>query len=193
MRDDSNDTELIAPAVDLNDIEQEAALLELQGKVPNRSILRRKAMRFGAYLFSGTDELASASPINWGGGPEHHLGATNSLVDWARSQSTNIANLIYQFLEDPSDKVLTETIEKLRSLGAIPAGSEPLPQERESLPRTIHRMIQTRIHTKEELQQYVRSIHPSARPEAALRQAIRRLIREGKIQEVAENEYRAIN
>ena len=148
------------PTVDAGDIEQEAALLRLQGITPSKLILRKR-LQPTELTFSG--DLIDASPLNFARViPSQET--LESIIDWARPQAAPVQDLIWQFLEDPEAN-LESTLKKLKLTPAKASSSTPL--------ATI--LMNALPATKEDLSQLVAQVSPTTkRPEATVRQFIRR-------------------
>lgn len=181
---------LIEPPLDDDDLHQEAEVLRLLGKTPNLSILRKKMKRNPAFLHPFDQDIPTAVPLELLTDPVPSLDVIERLTTWAMDQSADIAEMIYQFLEDPRDEVLSDVISSLTKRGTIEKTEALRPKKPLSVVSMVLQYLESRFYcTKEELYEYVRSIHVSERPEATTRQLIRRLLKEQKIKEISNGVY----
>lgn len=179
---------LVVPPVADEDLAQEAALLRLCGKTPSLSILRRRAQRYEALLFA--DELpAHATEMDWGSDPIPSMQTLEQLTGWALHQSAQVAEMVFNFLEQPTDHTLTEVLKELRDQGVVqPADPSPQPTGNGSLTEAILNLLRHRPHSQDELYSFARDSIISKRPEAAVRQILRRLIRAGQVTKETPND-----
>jgi hypothetical protein len=163
--------------VSKEDIDQEVALLKLEGKTNvSRSIIYRRLSRAESIF----DEVPVGATLLWQDQPITDPHVTETLVDWAMHQTSSIAEVIFDFLESPTEDQVDAVLEKLHSLGAVLEASKPAPKEI-PLTQIVLEALSIRPHYKEELYALARSIQPSQRPEAAIRQMLRRLKRQGVV------------
>lgn len=166
---------LQARIVDQEDVNQEAALLRLQGIMPNRRIIRLK-MSQGEPTFSG-DPGSLAQPISTV--KIAPMEVIEMIISWALQQVPELAKEILDFLDEPSETVLQALIERVRQ--DIPGGSVKRTSAAPgSLSAVIFKYLQEPKHI-DELYELARGIHTAERPEAAVRQYLRRAVRAGKV------------
>lgn len=166
------------PAVETDDIEQEMALLRLQGKNPRKDFVAKR-LAHGEAIF---DEVPMNATLMWNEDPLPDPNVTEALIDWAFTQSEAVADATFDFLDDPTTEGLNELLVFLGQ-EKVQVFEMELPRER-SLTQLITDHLPT---TLEDLNGLARSLYPSARPEAAVRQVLRRLNRTGQI--TITNEY----
>lgn len=163
--------------VDPQDVDQEAALLQLEHpeKRPNRSLiskrLRSRELSFGTPSTVGELHIqgpAFAPPIP-------NLEAPAQLVTWAQSTGDEeVLEVILHFLLHP-EEALTSTIQWLSAHGYITlTEGAPTTHQAPSISQLIREEYQ-RGTPVEEITQMVRSLSPSRRPEALVRTVIRRM------------------
>jgi hypothetical protein len=164
--------------VSKEDIDQEVALLKLEGKHNvSRAIIYKRLSRSEAIF----DEVPMGASLLWQQSPLPDPVVTETLVDWAMHQTEKIAHVIFNFLESPTEDQVDEVIAQLRELGVTLEVAKPTLKEI-PLTQIVLDALGSRPHTREELYELARSIQPSNRPEAAIRQMLRRLSRNGVIQ-----------
>lgn len=179
-RPDQSRTVFSAPAVDPEDIEQEYQLLILQGKTPSRRILYQRALRYEAMIFDFTEDPAGITDMTWSETPTTPVEVYQQLTNWALAQSEVIQNAVLDFLEDPTEKALTDLMADLNLKEEAPKTQEL------SLTSAILTYCQT-PRTLPDLYQLARNLLPnSERPEAAVRQITRRLIKSNKLEKTAD-------
>lgn len=157
------------PRVQSEDIEQEAALLILQGKTPSRTLIYKRLSR-GDAIF---DEIPQGSTLLFSDNPVPDENVTRQLVEWALEQEERTQQLIFDFLDDPSDEALPGLLSQLDKQG-VQLYSREIKREK-SLTQVILDEITKAPRTIEELYELGRQVHVSRRPEAAVRQVLRRL------------------
>lgn len=161
--------------VSKDDIEQEAALLRLMGKTPNKALIYKRLSRQEAIF----DEVPVGASLLWDDDPHTDPAVTEALVDWALQQTDAVAGLIFEFLEEPTDEAMAEVLKNLKAQGV--EIFQPDTHKEKSLTQVILDLLKTRPHTIQELYDVSRSIQPSNRPEAAVRQILRRLTKHSQI------------
>lgn len=172
----SDTVDLDLPPVLRDDVDQEVALLKLQGKTPRRSFIARRMSHQPAIF--GDDVPVGATPL-WAGEPLPDPAVTDQLIDWAFTQSEAIASATFDFLEYPTDEGLEELLVVLQGEG-FELFTMKAPKER-SLTQTVLSLLRSGPLPVEELYRVIRETYSSARPEAAVRQVLRRLSRAGTI------------
>lgn len=189
---------LLLPEVDLEDLKQESELLKLQGKQVRLEILRRRASRHEALLFStwvpstaralfsGTD---SRSPEEILYPPEPPY--IERIIQWTQGLSEDFQKRITEFLENPDEEQLQSLLNELSSLGLLIS----LQEEEESPSTLASWILRTLAKAGHEgilltsLYEAARTIHLSRRPEAAVRQWLRR---NRELVEVRENPQKIV-
>lgn len=172
--------DLDLPPVEADDIDQEAALLRLQGKKPKRSFIAKRLAHREA-IFG--EVPMGATPL-WDQDPIPDPKVTETLIDWAFTQSEAVAAATFDFLDYPTDEGLEELLVFLGNEG-IQVFELSVPKER-SLTQMVLDTLQAHPTSIDELNRLARQFYPSARPEAAVRQVIRRLSRSGRLS-IADN------
>jgi len=168
--------------IDKADIDQEAELLKLQGKKPNRTFIRRRYQRFHNALLFWDEVPASAEPMQWEEPVLPDPSTIEKLVNWAIEQGEEITEQILFFLDNPTEEVLKVLMEDLE-LKPLEARRGP------SLTNTIISYLeQPEGCTLDTLYSLARKIHTARRPESAVRQILRRLKEEGLLKEVTVND-----
>jgi len=166
--------------VDPQDVEQEAELLRLQGINPHKGIIwKRLAHKEAIY-----DEIPSGASLLWSDEPYPDPLVTEELVKWAMGQSEAISEVIFNFLESPSDEGVDEVTQQLKSLG-VDLFSREVKKEK-SLTQIILELLEKKAYSLVELYEIGRALQPSNRPEAAVRQIMRRLTREDRVKLMGE-------
>lgn len=164
------------PDYDEEDLQQEAALLRLEGIKPSMTLLRKKAKIYTEYLFSG--DVPLATPLFRS--PTPPLDVIEALILWASQQDPEVNRLIINFLDDPGEEVLNQTLKELSRRGLLAKSTMPTTCEM-SLSKLIFEFLETPREI-EEIYEFVRSIgHVSKRPEAAVRQILRRFVQKGDV------------
>lgn len=174
---------LLTPVTDEEDISQEAAILQWQGKVPNRKILRQRAARFEALLFDFSTDVPGAEPFQWSDSPVADQETLQALTSFALSQSGTLQSIIFNFLEDPTEANLESALKLLQTAGVIRTDKEKPAPKPISLAEALLRYITEKDRTMSELYDFSRSFITSRRPEAAVRQTVRRLLKKNLIEE----------
>lgn len=186
-------SQFIIPSVSKSDVDQQMALLVLEGIInPSRSVvIRQLKYQDRAFLtdFDGHEEITQLwhEPNH----SEAQLQAIEQIVRWASKQSDQVRIEVFKFLDDPSFKNLQETLDQLYNLGIIKKKSSRNPN-RSNHQSSLTDMI---LHSLEfpqpleELMELGRMNSTSRRPEAAVRQALRRLKRKGTIIETSPGIY----
>jgi hypothetical protein len=182
------------PGIDPQDIEQEAELLRLEGKTPNKSIIKKRLQGDNPDLtYDFTEELNGSKP-NWRTyNPDPD--AIKQLAKWALRQSDEIRDEIFEFIDNPTDKRVDEIIKKLIDLSIL---SEAALEEHRSTLRhkgsiadmLLRELSATGPRTEEELYSLEATIQ-SKRPRAAIRQTLRRLVKTEKVK-LENDTYRII-
>lgn len=157
--------------LDPDDVNQEAALLRLQGKNPRLSLLRKRM----SHEEDTFDEVPFGSAPLWED-PGYDQSVTDQLVEWALSQSLDIADRIFEFLEQPSDEDLPPLFKYLVRSGITLHQPKSSAQ---SSAQILLSALRVRPHDPGELAQIIRSLYPSKRPEALVRQFLRRYQKSG--------------
>jgi len=187
--------QLILPNPKKDDIDQEIALLKLQG-VPNpsRSIVsKRLANDDRAYLVDDFTNLPSVLPLfgsdNFTG---ERMEAITNLLEWAAKQADYIETAIHDFLEDPSEaslRIIMGILEDAQLL-MISAFDKHKKPKKLTLTELIRRSLRSGSCSIEQLYILGRENSPqSKRPEAAVRQALRRMERLGEVNQNKWGEY----
>lgn len=168
---------ILRPLVEDDDINQEAELLKLFGKKPNKTIIYRRLQGAQTLTYDFTSEIEAEEP-DW---PSHlpDPQIIEDLANWSLQQSSAIQNRMWAFLEDPTDEKVDQILEELVELSLITKAMLP-PTKEVSLETLILNELKHNDRSIEELYEFRSFIH-SNRPEAAIRQAVRRLTRKGKI------------
>jgi hypothetical protein len=167
--------------LDPEDVKQEAALLRLQGKNPKLSLLRKR-MDHQEGTF---DEVPFGASSLWED-PGYDQSVTDRLVEWALSQSLDIADRIFEFLEAPSDEDLPPLFKYLVRSGITLYQPKSSTQ---SSAQILLSALRVRPHDPDELVQIIRSLYPSKRPEALVRQFLRRYQKSGILRVVEDKVY----
>lgn len=162
---------LQAADVDSDDIDQEIALLELQGIKVNRRIVRMRMMQRTEALFQGEPGLI-VQAIDTRPMPSDET--VDQLIAWAIQQSAAVSRLVLDFLAEPDEDRLEEVVQFLRAAG-LAQGSTKAP--RGNLTETMMHYIAEKPRSKEDLYAYARTMHNTKRPEATVRQFLRRAVR----------------
>lgn len=193
------DTTPIKPYVDHEDVEQEYQLLmleyqnnPLQGTdTPSRDIIRKRLQgRMSESLVGEIPIHATALDPGAGDEMERRVEAAAQLVEWSFSQPEEAQNIIIAFLEDPTEHMLTITINRLVKKGYIEQPEEPSDDRpTASLADLLRRQIeQAGTITLQELYELARVQHVSKRPNAAVRQTVRRFERQKLVTRDLDNE-----
>jgi len=164
---------LQASIVDNDDIDQEMALLKLEGITASRRIVSMKLMQKSEALFQG-DPGAMASPIITRTLPPAEV--VQMLISWATQQDNDIAQAILDFLVEPDEEELETLVKLLKRQGLA---HKTKPAAKAVLSDTLTAYLSKRPRSKEELYDYTRTMHTANRPEAAVRQYLRRATRSG--------------
>ena len=148
------------PQVDREDVEQEAALLRLQGITPNKAILAKR-LQPHELTFSG--DLEEALPLI----SPRIIPSTDTIeaiVDWALTQSSSVQSTIWDFFQDPEDRI-DATLKALHLQETYINKKIPMTKL----------LLQALPCTKEALVEVVVQASPNTkRPEASVRQFLRR-------------------
>lgn len=171
--------------VDEDDVRQEAELLRLLGKVPNKRIIRSRLQGQQRSLLSG--ELPEESiPIGFlTQTPTPSDETIEALVDWALTQVAPVQEAFFTFLEDPETHLL-ETLQLLRKYEVLQSQNVQ-PTKSVSLSSIFTSALPA---TKEQLYELARSIQDrTERPEATVRQWLRRNLRNGLLEQDGEGRY----
>lgn len=167
--------------MELDDLKQEAALLRLQGKTPNMGLLKKRM----AHEMDTFDEMPMGASLIFDE-PEYDFSVTEQLVSWALDQSLEIADHVFEFLEDPSDEDLPPLLNFLKKAGVQ---IHQVKKQTQSSAQVLINALKVRPHDPGELVQIIQSINPSKRPEALVRQFIRRYQRSGQIEVIEDLVY----
>lgn len=178
LPDYDNPFVLQAAEVDREDIDQEIALLELQGITVNRRIVRMRMMQRTEALFQGEPGLI-VQPMNVRSLPSDET--IDQLLEWAIEQSREVTKLVLDFLAEPDDNTLEDVVKQLAAHGLI-QGSTKAPKG--NLTETMLAYIAEKPRTKEDLYAYARTMHNTKRPEATVRQFLRRTTRNNQLVEI---------
>ena len=174
---DEQDRSLVIPEVYDEDVEQEAALIELEtGRRANKKLIRRRMeasqmQSFGVMpLGVQGDALAQ---------PEINHNAIDRLIDYAETLDDHKAALIHEFLENPEEANLQLL---LHNLGfSKKKARKSLQAPGTSVPNLVLRSLSTQYWIPiSRVYELVQASHIAKRPNAAARQALRRLTSEGK-------------
>jgi hypothetical protein len=155
------------------DLAQEAELLRLQGITPNMSLLRKRML----HQEDTFDDIPLGSSSLWEE-PGYDYSVTERLVEWALTQSLEIADRIFEFLEEPLEEELPKVLKFLSNSGIPIYKAEKTSM---SSAQILLKALEVRPLLPEELTQIVRGLNPSKRPEALVRQFIRRYQKSGII------------
>ena len=191
------DTTPIKPYVDQEDVEQEYQLLMLEyqnnplrgTETPSRDIIRKRLQgRMSESLVGEIPIHATAMDPGGGDELERRVEAASRIIEWSFSQPEEAQNIVIAFLEEPTEHMLTITINRLVSKGYIdPVTYTPEPSG--SLAELLKRQIeQAGTMSFEELYELARIQHVSKRPNAAVRQTLRRFEKQGLIVRNTETE-----
>ncbi len=187
MEDQSNEElYLVSPPILKDDVDQEMELLRLEGKVPNRSIILKKMLRYDALLYDFSNPAIDSCDVLWPGNSESqaNLEAIEILVDWALTQSDQISKLIFDFLSD--DITIDDVMKELKDHRIVRSTKTSEYQPRTTLTEVILNHLDEHEMSIYSLYDLGRNfLHNSRRPEAAVRQILRRLIQ----REVVKKEY----
>lgn len=184
MPDQQDFVYVIQPrGVDQDDIDQEAAIFEwTTGRRANRRLIANKLQNDEpAAVFSG-DPTSVAVPVPTGVNiPNPRV--IEQIVTWSLEQSDLIRKAIFEFLEEPTDDNLSNTLTFLIDQGIIEAVATGEKPKKVGFIDALVRLMKTerRPYTSGELYAWARTIHSAKRPEATVRQALRRLISDGKV------------
>jgi len=171
---------ILPPAIEDADVNQEAELLRLMGKRPNKAIIRAKLSYKHRRELLFSDDAKDAQPAFLT--PIISADVFEAITDWALAQNTLIAERIFDFLEDPSEDLLKDLLKQLRQAGLVQeVAKAPKTSTNNSLTQLVLRSLSTGAQPIEELYELARVSINSQRPEAALRQLLRRLVRSGQI------------
>lgn len=164
---------LQSSVVESADIDQEVALLQLQGIKVSRRIVRLRLAQDTQLVFQG-DPGSIAQPIDVRQLPPREV--IERLIEWAIEQSNELSREVLDFLAEPDEDRLTSIIKKLPPPAETPEKRNP-----GTLSHTLTLYLEKAPRTKEELYSYTRTLHQAARPEAAVRQYLRRAERAGEL------------
>lgn len=163
------------PRVPREDVDQEAELLRLQGINPHKGLIYKR-MAQGEAVF---DDVPMGASLLWSDDPYPDPEVTEQLVHWALQQSEEIAAVVFDFLDNPSDEAVDVTTKQLASLGIDVYKAKK--RKPKALTQIILELLERKSYEVEELNEVARSLQPSSRPEAAVRQILRRLQAEKRI------------
>lgn len=163
----------IVPPISPQDIDQEVELLKLEGvENPKRSLIYKRMMH-SELSFDEIPDFISVQPI-LDTTPEVDFQVTERLIEWALDQEDEIQTLIFNFLDEPTERSLKKTMKKLSQRGV--ELHEVTSHRGVSLTDIIRHEIISAPCTIDYLYQVARNLHPSRRPEAAVRTILRKLI-----------------
>jgi hypothetical protein len=166
---------LFSPGIDPQDIEQEAQLLILEGKVPNRRLIRARLQpRELCYTaVEGSEQAEAFEPQTTFAAEE----VIEQLVSWALNQTETIQEQIYTFLEEPEDE-LEHTLALLQREHLLTETTAPS-QLRGSATQLILRSLPAGFDA---LVHIITEVSQPRRPHATVRQALRTLTRKQAIE-----------
>lgn len=172
----NQDRELVHPIIEADDIEQEVALLHLQGKRASRKIVEKRlaAEMDSTPLYAGDE---GTSP--WRDSPVPSPQVIQRLTSWTLFQALDVQFIVWEFLESPDDH-FDSTLRALRKRGVIPS-AKARSKRRGNLGRTLVHALPASF---DELVEVVQENHKTKRPQATVRQFLRRNIRGGAIHEL---------
>jgi len=184
----SESSELIRPTmpvVSSEDVDQEVALLQLQGhpKVSRSIVYRRLQGQSREYLVGllrGEDDEALSSNYRQVEPPPDPLPPTevlHKLFRWTFQQPEELQQAVFDFLD--GHLTFEEVVAKLRELGFSFPSLAPTTQPKAASLAEV--LLRSAPLSHEDALQIARNLHPSKRPEAAARQALRRLVRNGSL------------
>jgi len=166
---------LFSPGIDPQDIEQEAQLLILEGKVPNRRLIRARLQpRELCYTAHEVYEQSEAFTPQVTFEAEEVI---EKLVNWAIHQTEIIQEQIYSFLEEPED-LLEETLALLQDehiISETTAPSRPTGSATQLILRSLPASFDQLVHI-------VTEVSSPRRPQATVRQAMRTLTKRNQAQ-----------
>lgn len=172
------------PNIDSQDIAQEMALLVLRGKIPSRSVVRRRLQGKARELLVGTLRDNESAELLEGKitgflfcPPSPNLGAIEDLVLWALSRDQAVQDLIFSTLSGSLSPEVA--VARLRALGVVGKSLGTGPKGNGG--SLTHLILRSLPATKEALYQLAIREHTAKRPEAAVRQILRRLTRNGTL------------
>lgn len=161
------------PVVDRDDINQEAALLELQGIKPSRRLLALR-MRERELTFSG-DIDCQPLPTLAPGLPDPEV--IEALIDWTLDQVDEVQAQMFEFLEDPEER-FEETAEFLLRIHLIqPLATPAKAASNADLFRNALPAAKEDLYTLARLH-----LTTTRRPEATVRQWLRRSLEAGLVE-----------
>jgi hypothetical protein len=177
-----NEYRLDLGPISQEDIDQEAELLKLLG-VPNpsKALIYRRMSRTEAIY----DEIPLGAVPLFSDDPLPDPWVTESLVEFAQSNSEQVANIIFDFLSDPSEDKLPEVFAKLSDQG-VQLHYLRAPKAK-SLAQALHELLVQGDQQLQDLYNFAQAFQPSNRPQAAVRQILRRFESEGKISRQGES------
>ncbi len=176
---------LVPTDIDPQDVDQQAELLKLQGKVPNRALLA-KEMRHDAPELHFADWLpVTANEVKQEVVP---MSASDYdiLVEFLYSTPIDI-DIINSFLDCPEDATaLQNLLDKLYvyEITTMKQWNDTKPKAKSIRVLILEKITERTSMSKLEVIEYVSAIHLSKRPAEAARISIKRLIDSGKIKEV---------
>lgn len=163
-------------AVTKEDIDQEAALLRLQGITPNKRIIRSRLLGQSRHLLYNTAP-EDATPLAYlVQTPTASDEAIERLIDWTLQQVAPVQEMLWRFITNPETELEATLVflqeHQLASTTRTPSTAVSISQIlRDALPAT-----------KEELYTLVRALSPETeRPEATVRQWLRRNLAKGAL------------
>lgn len=176
--DDSHEQDVILSPIDQDEVEQEARIWEWEnpGRKASRWLIHKRLTSQRDLLF-GPGYAPETSGFAWKSTPLPPQEVLARLIDWGLQQSGPIQEIVWEFLDDPEER-LTQTLEALAKQGVILHSTSGA---RELSLSDI--MLEALPATRAELVTLATSITSSRRPAATVRQWIRRHSREGAIRE----------
>lgn len=181
---DSQSTFDAANLIDVQDVNQEAELLKLEGITPHRGLIKKRLIHASGMLSYFHDLPDTATAIQISPEPLSELDY-NLLVQYLYSLPIP-ADIVSEFLDNPDDEATLDIL--LTELYAVssltPKHWKESKPKYKSLKIILLETIQERGKMSlEELFQFGSSIHVSKRPTQAVRISLRRLIQSKDIEE----------
>jgi hypothetical protein len=173
------DTTFIYPTVLREDLDQEIELLKLEGvKNPKRSLIYKRMLHKEQIFDEIPEGVIVQTLID--PTPESDPEVIERLVEFALDQEIELQTVILDFLDNPSEQSLQETLQKMSLLGFELFELPEIPKPK-TLTQIISETLSKGALTLDELYGLARSLHPSKRPEAAVRTVLRKLLAQGVI------------
>lgn len=170
------------PPLSLEDIRQERALAELEGRKPQRSrfAYQRRDREYGYGLLPQDDWQSPFAP------PAPDPATVEALIDWVMSQERHVAVRVMDYLDDPRPELLNR-VKEVIDVGMTLETHQQVKDV--TLTDLICRALPANMATLYDL---ARREHMSRRPEAAVRQIIRNLRKRGVIDIDSEERWHAV-